>query len=153
MKRHASPPKNAAGEAEVPECTACGTCCFSELPEYVRVWGCDWDRMDDRARELTHFIGNRCFMRLEEGHCAALVIDPSSKQFLCSIYAMRPDCCRALERGSGACLGELHTKSERPLIALEALVRKAPPIARAIRQQETGESSPAESTSTEDPTR
>jgi hypothetical protein len=74
--------------------------------------------MDDRARELTHFIENRCYMRLEDGHCAALVIDAERGLLLCSIYDMRPDCCRALERGSGACRGELHEKRERPLILL-----------------------------------
>lgn len=111
--------------ADVPECTACGTCCFSTLPEYVRVFGVDWDRMDDAARERTEFIGNRCYMKIEDGRCAALVLDPAGRRFLCSIYEMRPDACRALERGSGACRGELHEKSERPLIAIEALVRRA----------------------------
>ncbi|WP_233561882.1 YkgJ family cysteine cluster protein [Sorangium cellulosum] len=109
----------------VPECTACGTCCFSTLPEYIRVFGCDHDRMDDRARELTHFVGNRCYMRIEGGRCAALTLDPERGRFLCSIYEVRPDCCRALERGSGGCLGELHEKRERPLIALDALRRRA----------------------------
>ncbi|WP_438042025.1 YkgJ family cysteine cluster protein [Sorangium sp. So ce128] len=113
------------GDAVVPECTACGTCCFSALPEYVRVFGCDHDRMDDRARGLTRFIGNRCYMRIEDGRCAALTLDAERGRFLCSIYEVRPDCCRALERGSGACLGELHEKRERPLLALEALRRRA----------------------------
>jgi Fe-S-cluster containining protein len=110
--------------AELPECMACGVCCFSTLPEYVRVFGTDWDRMDDRARELTQFIGNRCYMRIEDGRCAALVIDPDAMRFRCSIYEMRPDCCRALERGTGACLGERHEKAERPLLAAEALLRR-----------------------------
>ena len=48
----------------VPECMACGACCFSTLPEYVRVFGSDWDRMGDEARALTQFIGNRCYMDL-----------------------------------------------------------------------------------------
>lgn len=110
----------------VPEdCTTCGACCFSTLPEYVRVFGCDHDRMDDRARELTHFVENRCYMRIEDGRCAALTLDAASGRFLCSIYEVRPDCCRGLERGSGACRGELHEKRERPLIALERLRRSA----------------------------
>src|SRR6185295_7993811 len=97
-------PRRAALGGDLPECTACGTCCFSTLQEYVRVFGCDWDRMDDHARSLTHFLGNRCYMRLsDEGHCAALVLDPEGPRFLCSIYEVRPDACRALERGSGAC--------------------------------------------------
>ena len=100
-------------------------CCFSTLPEYVRVFGCDHDRMDDRARALTHVIGTRCSMRREAGPGAARTPDPASGRWLCSIYEARPDCCRGLERGSGACLGELHEKRERPLIALERL-RRAP---------------------------
>ena len=111
-------------EIAVPECTACGTCCFSELPEYIRVWGVDFDRMDERAQALTHFIDNRCYMRLEEGHCIALTIDPVRKRFLCSIYEMRPDACRWLQPGTGVCLGELATKAERPLVAVERLLAK-----------------------------
>ncbi len=115
--------------ADLPDCTACGTCCFSTLPEYVRVFGYDWDRMGDRAREYAHFIGNRCYMRLEDGHCAALQIDPVTRQFTCAIYPERPDACRALERGTGACRGERHEKAERPLIAVQELLRRrqAPP--------------------------
>ena len=104
------------------ECLDCGTCCFSSLPEYLRVFGCDHDRMDDRARELTYFAGNRCFMRIEDGRCVALVIDPERRRFVCSIYEMRPDTCRSLERGSGACRGELATKAERPLLAVDRLL-------------------------------
>ncbi|UQA59080.1 YkgJ family cysteine cluster protein [Polyangium aurulentum] len=106
------------------DCLLCGTCCFSDLPEYVRVFGVDHDRMDDHARSLTDFIGNRCFMRIEDGHCAALVPDPDTRRFVCSIYPVRPDACRGLERGSSACMGELTVKAERPPIALEALLRK-----------------------------
>jgi hypothetical protein len=116
--------------ADVPECTACGACCFSTLPEYIRVFGVDCDRMDGRARAMTHFIDNQCFMRIEGGRCVALVIETGERQgansgarFLCSIYEQRPDCCRALERGSGACRGERHEKRERPLIAVAALLR------------------------------
>jgi Fe-S-cluster containining protein len=116
--------------ADVPECTACGTCCFSTLTEYVRVFGFDHDRMDDRALAYTHFVGNRCYMRLEEGHCAALRVELApggGGRFTCAIYEMRPDACRSLERGSGGCAGERHEKAERPLLALERLVRRPVP--------------------------
>ena len=63
-------------------------------------------------------------MREDDDGCAALVLDPVGKRYLCSIYEMRPDCCRALERGSGACNADRHEKSERPLIAMEALIRR-----------------------------
>ena len=56
---------------DLPQCLDCGTCCFSTLPEYLRVFGGDHDRMDDRARALTHFLGNQCFMRMEGGHWIA----------------------------------------------------------------------------------
>ena len=52
------------------------------------------------------------------------MIDPLARRYVCSIYEMRPDVCRALERGSGQCRGELATKAERPLLAVEALLRK-----------------------------
>jgi hypothetical protein len=107
-----------------PECTACGACCFSDLPEYVRVFGVDYDRMGDRARSFTEFLGHRCFMRVEGGRCAALVIDPAARTFTCAIYDERPDCCRALERGSGACRADRHEKRERPLLAIERLLRR-----------------------------
>jgi uncharacterized protein len=108
---------------DIPPCVACGACCFSTLPEYIRVFGNDLDRMDDPARALTHFIANRCFMRIEDGHCAALVIDPDARRFVCSIYPMRPDVCRSLEPGSGQCRADRHEKVERTLIALRRPVR------------------------------
>jgi len=114
-------------EGPVPACMECGVCCFASLPEYVRVFGTDWDRMGDRARALTHFLGNRCYMRIEDERCAALVIDPEARRFSCSIYEERPDCCRGLERGQGACRADLQQKADRPLIAIEALLRRRRP--------------------------
>lgn len=108
----------------IPDCLSCGACCFSELPEYVRVWGVDYDRMGDVACELTQFIGHRCYMKITDGHCAALVIDADHRRFVCSIYEVRPDVCRSLERGSPACRAEIHEKGDRPLRALQALLRR-----------------------------
>lgn len=124
------------GEPAAPtECTACGVCCFSTLPQYARVFGVDWDRMDDRARSFTEFIGNRCFMRMEDGRCSALLVDPAPS-FLCAIYEQRPDVCRSLERGSGTCRGERHEKGERPLLAVERLMNRSAkdPDARFMRE-------------------
>jgi Fe-S-cluster containining protein len=128
-------------------CLACGTCCFSTLERYVPVTGDDHARLDERAEELTRFIGNRAFMRILDGHCAALVIEPialgdatgapatgahatganhagdaRTARYACSVYEHRPDVCRELTRGSRECLGEIATKSERPLLALTALL-------------------------------
>lgn len=96
----------------------CGTCCFSTLESYVRVSGDDHARMGDRADELARFDGNRAYMRMLDGHCAALHIDGSTGRLTCSAYAIRPDVCRTLERASNACLAEIDAKAERPLVAL-----------------------------------
>lgn len=102
----------------------CGACCFSQLPDYVPVTGADHARIGARADELTHFEGNRCYMNMHEGHCAALVIDLPTREFVCSIYETRPSTCRDLERGSAACRGEFHEKGERPLLSLGSLLAR-----------------------------
>src|SRR5450432_593899 len=119
-------PIGVAPAAEItPDCLACSACCFSTLGEYVRVEGLDHARLGDRVDELSVFVGNRCYMRMYEGHCAALVVDATSRRFVCSIYQTRPGVCRELERGSPACHGEFHEKGERPLALLRTLVRPA----------------------------
>jgi uncharacterized protein len=102
----------------VPECLACGTCCFSLLGTFVRVSGGDHARLAERAEELVWFDGNRAYMRMIDGHCGALTIEVASGRFVCSAYATRPQICRDLARGSSACRGELAAKSRRPLLAL-----------------------------------
>jgi Fe-S-cluster containining protein len=104
--------------ALAPECLCCGVCCFSLLQEYVRVTGDDHGRLGDRAEELVRFDGNRAYMRMVDGHCAALRVEPSRGRLVCSAYETRPEVCRDLARGSGACLGEIATKLDRPLFAL-----------------------------------
>ncbi len=104
--------------AGIPGCTSCGTCCFSRTEDYLRVAGVDYERLGNDAVRLTHFLGNKSYMRLEDGHCAALVLDVTAATFLCSVYENRPDVCRWLERGSGQCRADLHEKAGRPLLAL-----------------------------------
>jgi len=115
-----------SGEPEK-ACLACGTCCFSRLNEYARVHGADHARLAERAEELTIFIGNRCYMRMHQGHCAALVVDAMSGVFFCSVYDSRPNVCRELVRGSPACAGELVNKGDRPA-QLVLLLSKRPPL-------------------------
>ena len=105
-------------------CLSCGTCCFSKLPHYVRVHGADHARIGAAVDELTHFDGNRCYMNMFEGHCAALVIEASSHRFVCSIYESRPGTCRDLQRASGACQGEIQGKGERPLLLVMSLLAR-----------------------------
>jgi len=84
----------------------------------VRVTGDDHARLRERADDLVSWGGNRAYMRMTDGHCAALRLEPASGQSVCSVYETRPQTCRDLVRGLGACLGEIETKGERPLIAL-----------------------------------
>lgn len=106
--------------SELPDCLACGACCFADRPDYVPVRGDDYTRLGEDAEALTVWHGNRCFLRMADGHCGALVLDVGSRQFVCSTYATRPDTCRTLERGSPECEGERFEKAER---AREALTR------------------------------
>ena len=105
------------------DCQRCGVCCYSDSLEYVWVTGYDWTQLGGEADRLAHFIGNRAFMRMSGGHCAALAVRPTAadgKVFCCTIYDRRPEICRVLARGSPECLGELETKAERVANAVPA---------------------------------
>jgi hypothetical protein len=101
------------------------------LLDYVRVSGRDHARLGERADELVWFNGNRAYMRMVDGHCGALRIEVSSGAFVCDAYATRPEVCRELARGSGACLGELTTKALRPLLALRSSRELLAPLGAA----------------------
>lgn len=83
----------------------------------MRVSGDDYERLGELADESVWFDGHRAYMKMSDGHCGALVIDARSGQFVCGVYEARPQVCRDLERGSGACLGEREAKQDRPLQA------------------------------------
>ena len=112
-----------------PDCLTCGTCCFSQLETYVRVSGDDHARLGDAAETLVRFEGNRAYMRMVDGHCAALRLEVSAEgtgQLVCSTYETRPQVCRDLARGGLSCRGEIAAKGERPraqMVALLALHR------------------------------
>jgi Fe-S-cluster containining protein len=112
-------------EPEPPECTACGVCCFSTLDRYVSVSGDDYARLGDEAERLVHFIENRAYMHIANGHCAGLAIDPVTERFTCTVYDHRPTICRELDRGSPACAGERATKADRRPALLRLGARKA----------------------------
>ena len=98
------------------ECLDCGACCFSNLETYVRVTGDDHEILGDRAEDLVHWQGNRAYMKMVHGRCAALTI--VNGRFVCTIYDVRPQTCRDLARGSPECDGERATKGDRPGLAL-----------------------------------
>lgn len=82
----------------------------------MRVSGADWERLGVEAGRVAHFVGNRAYMRMRDGHCAALELRTAAdgaREFFCTIYERRPQVCRDLARGSPECAGELATKSAR----------------------------------------
>ncbi|MFO0650756.1 MAG: YkgJ family cysteine cluster protein [Polyangiales bacterium] len=111
-------------DASLPHCLACGACCFSTLPEAVRVTGDDHARLGDDAERYATFIGHRCYMRIEDGHCAALEVTPEGA-FACRVYERRPEVCRAVERASPACNAERWEKLDRTVVALARVRRSA----------------------------
>ena len=114
-------PKSSIDVTSAPECVDCGCCCFSFAPNYLQVAGCDYDRLGDHAEDVTEWQDNQVFMKMSaDGHCAALTYDAPTKRYLCSIYEVRPDVCRSLERGTGQCRGEMRAKFERRLVMLRS---------------------------------
>jgi hypothetical protein len=90
----------------------------------VRVTGNDYERLGAAVEDLVHFVGNRAYMRLADGHCAALRIELEGR-FVCTVYETRPSACRDLDRESPHCAGELFTKRGRATARLVELRRKA----------------------------
>jgi len=109
-----------------PECLACGACCFSTLCTYVTVSGADHARFGDDVDEWVSFDGVRAYMRMEDGHCAALSVNGESGVLSCRVYEVRPQVCRDLARAGGACSAEIEAKGERPLLALGRASERLP---------------------------
>jgi uncharacterized protein len=102
-----------------PDCQTCGVCCFTNMPDYIRVMGSDYERLGDDAETLTWTSDNRVYLRVEHGRCIALEVDVAARRFACGIYDRRPAVCRELVPGSPFCAGELATKAERVRELLE----------------------------------
>lgn len=97
-------------------CLRCGVCCFSRLDTYVRVSGEDWSRLGAEAGRVAHFIGHRAYLRMHDGHCAALETrrtPDGEPRYFCTIYELRPQVCRDLARGSPQCEAERERKGDR----------------------------------------
>lgn len=78
--------------------------------------GDDRSRLGGEAERVAHFIGHRAYMKMERGRCAALAVresTDSAREFFCTVYAMRPQTCRDLGRGSPECAGEIAMKGLR----------------------------------------
>jgi uncharacterized protein len=116
---------DAEAGAATPECLSCGACCFGRIERYVAVSGDDHARLGAAADALTVFLDNRCYMRMHDGHCAALRVE-SEGRFVCSVYEQRPSVCRELARGGPACAAERAQKHERARAALLPLLTVGP---------------------------
>lgn len=101
------------------DCIRCGCCCINSAANAIRVTGDDYSRLEEHAENLVQFIGNRAFMKLTDGHCAALKVETMSARFICTIYERRPQVCRDLAEGSAECNAERHHKAVRRLTLLE----------------------------------
>lgn len=113
---------------------SCGVCCTGDATEHAAVTGDDWSRIDegalgDDADHWAVFSANHAFMRMHEGHCSALVFRGSlgGTGFSCAIYARRPAVCRALDRDSPACEGEIARKGDE--VRRRLPVWRLPPLA------------------------
>lgn len=113
-----------ADAGATPDCQECAACCFANTSRYIQVWHVDYERLGELADDVTSIIDGRRYLEMQNGHCAALRIDPATRRFACGIYERRPDACRWLERGSSHCQAQIAHKAERPLIAIEALLRR-----------------------------
>ena len=96
---------------------------MADLPTYARVTGDDHARLGGDAGRLTVFHGNRCYLHLVGGRCAALRVDRDTRSFRCSVYERRPDVCRTLARGSPECLAERERKAARAQAMLRVTVQ------------------------------
>jgi Fe-S-cluster containining protein len=95
------------------DCTQCGACCFGREPGYLRVFEVDRARMADVDPWLVEEQDDgKAHMRMVQGRCAALRLDPATSRLVCAIYPVRPDVCRWLARGSGDCHAHRVAKCE-----------------------------------------
>jgi hypothetical protein len=70
----AQPVSPLVDHTDAPACQRCGACCFSPSETYVRIDGADWTRLGPDAERIAHFIGNRAYLRMTGGRCAALAV-------------------------------------------------------------------------------
>lgn len=83
------------------DCTTCGACCFGGHDRYIALL--DPDRARPIPEALTNQIDGRRYMKMQDGHCAQLMLADGAR-LVCGIYANRPEACRAFRAGSFECL-------------------------------------------------
>ena len=107
---------NPASGTSVPaDCLRCGVCCHSDAEAYVWVTAHDVALLGPDATRLVQVIGRDAFMRMRDGHCAALEVRRAADgapEFFCTVYDRRPEICRELGRGSPECRADLEAKAD-----------------------------------------
>ncbi len=98
MSEH-HPPELTLGVAEVSPCQTCGACC-DYAPSWPRF---STESDEDLARIPAKLVArDHSGMRCHGNRCAAL--DGEIGDWVaCTIYAIRPDVCRACQPGDEAC--------------------------------------------------
>lgn len=97
------------------DCLHCGVCCFSKSGTYIRVSESDLLRLGEDGDRLVRSVGGQSYMRMEDGHCAAMAITTrrgEAPSFFCTVYERRPTVCRDLARGGQACATEMRAKAD-----------------------------------------
>jgi Fe-S-cluster containining protein len=103
-------------------CFSCGRCCFGPT-RYVQVFDDDLATLGPElaGKFVVPAEENDRYMRMEEGHCAAL--DTSNGQFRCTIYEQRPLICRVYKM-----YGKQSLCPPEPLQTPHDLPRRAPEL-------------------------
>ncbi len=105
------------------DCCECGACCFSQSDSYVPVTEADITRLGEGASALTARVEGQLYLRMKDGHCAAL--EHMEGDWVCGIYALRPEACRQLKRGSPDCLAERTLKRRLAISTSRHMLRLA----------------------------
>jgi Fe-S-cluster containining protein len=113
------------------DCVACGRCCYESNPDYAFLYPEDiaafgpaglarYTTKSKRSHESLRpgEDGSEIYMRMENGHCCALNVNPGVS-YTCSIYENRPLLCRMYEPGGADCLeARARPTQEMPIVPI-----------------------------------
>ena len=71
--------------------------------------------VETRRGALTEVVGGQRYLKMVDDRCAALAIERGV--FVCTVYELRPQPCRALDAGSPACEAERADRSSISRVA------------------------------------